>query len=618
MQKNQLLKNNGNEIVRILAVDGDEVLYISCNKEKKGMPQWVSASMFSGYMPCQEEEVQQLWGIGLADEGELEAKERKTALWRYAVIAPVLSFLEDDRLRTEAIRRAAEQNHITKQTVRSYLQTYLIFNNVYALVPKKRTAKEKTLSDDEKNIQWAINKYYYNRKKNSLNFAYKMMLSKKYTDDEGRLLQKYPSFNQFRYWYSKNKKLLTYYISRNGMSDFMRNDRVLLGDNAQVFASAPGTAMADSTVLDLYVVSDDRTQVVGRPTLSVIVDAYSYLCLGYSLSWEAGEFSLRDLMCNVIADKKEHCKKFGIMISEEEWPNNKLPGIIITDRGADYAGYTYSQLAELSVHIQNLEGYRADKKGPVEKFFDLVQNYFKPHLKGAGVVAPEYNQRGSYFGDYKESSCLTLKETETILLRCIIHYNTKHLIENFPYTQEMIEMGVKPYANDIWKYGVENLRGCNLIDGISQEELVLTLLPRTTGKFSRYGLKVNGMRYFCEGFIERCLQGGETVVTFDKNDVSFVWLYEKGKYTRFELIDSRFKDMDLFQVQELKARQKELVECGRHESLQSDVELIKHIQTIKKNAVHDGKPKTKNMKDARKAAREEKHINHAKEAGLHD
>ncbi|MFG6329168.1 MAG: Mu transposase C-terminal domain-containing protein [Lachnospiraceae bacterium] len=618
MQKNQLLKNQKNEIVRVLAVDGDEVLYISCNKGRKEMPKWASSLLFSGYLPCKEEELQQLWEIKIANEDEMEVQDRNIARCRYAVIAPVLTFLEDERLRAEAIGRTAEQNHITKQTVRNYLRRYLVFSSVSALVPKKRTAKEKPLSDDEKNIRWAVNKYYYSRKKNSLNFAYKMMLAKKYTDDEGRLLQKYPSFNQFRYWYSKNKKLLTYYISRNGMSDFMRNDRVLLGDNAQVFAAAPGTAMADSTVLDLYVVSDDRTQVIGRPVLSAVVDAYSYLCLGYSLSWEAGEFSLRDLMCNVIADKKEHCKKFGIEISENEWPNNKMPGIIITDRGADYVGHTYSQLAELSVHIQNLEGYRGDMKGQVEKFFDLCQNYFKPHLKGAGVVAPEYNQRGSYFGNYKESSCLTLKETETILLRCIIHYNTKHLIEHYPYTKEMLGMGVKPYANDIWKYGVENLRGCNLIDGVSQEKLILTLLPRTTGKFSRHGLKVNGMRYFCEGFIERCLQGGEAVVTFDKDDVSFVWLYEKGKYTRFELIESRFKDMDLLQVQGLKARQKELVESGRHESLQSDVELIGHIQTIKKNAVHDGKPKTKNMKDARKAAREEKHINHAKEAGLHD
>lgn len=427
------------------------------------MPRWGPFPLFSEYVPCPEAELQRSWGIELPDESGLGAKDKQTARIRYAIIAPVLTFLGDDRLRAETIARVAEQNSLTKQTVRAYLQKYLIFNNISALVRKYRTVKEAALGEDQKNIRWAINKYYYSRKKNSLNFAYKMMLAERYTNEEGRLAGQYPSFNQFRYWYSKNKKSLTYYISRDGMSDFMRNNRVLLGESVQAYAAAPGLGMADSTVLDLYVVSDDRTQVVGRPVLSVIVDAYSSLCLGYSLGWEAGEFSLRDLMCNVIADKKEHCRKFGIEISENEWPSHKLPGIIITDRGAEYAGYTYSQLAELSVQLQTLEGYRADQKGPVEKFFDLLQNYFKPHLKGAGVVAPQYNQRGSYFGDYKECSCLTLREAETILLRCIIHYNTRHLIEKFPFTDKMVSLGVKPYACDIWKYGIENLRGCNLI-----------------------------------------------------------------------------------------------------------------------------------------------------------
>ena len=50
--------------------------------------------------------------------------------------------------------------------------------------------------------------------------------------------------------------------------------------------------------------------------------------------------------------------------------------------------------------------------------------------------------------------------------------------------------------------------GANLI-GVTAQELTLTLLPRTTGKFSRYGLKVNKMRYHCDGYTERCLKGGK-------------------------------------------------------------------------------------------------------------
>lgn len=163
-----------------------------------------------------------------------------------------------------------------------------------------------------------MNKYVYSRKKNSLYTAYKLMLKDKYTDSSGVLAETYPSFNQFRYWYAKNKNYMNYYIGREGKTGFMRKDRVLVGDNVQAFAAAPGVGMADSTVIDLYVVSDDRSRVAGRPILSALLDGYSYLCLGYSLGWEGGEYSLLSLMVNVVTSKKEHCRKFGIEISEDE------------------------------------------------------------------------------------------------------------------------------------------------------------------------------------------------------------------------------------------------------------------------------------------------------------
>ena len=57
-----------------------------------------------------------------------------------------------------------------------------------------------------------------------------------------------------------------------------------------------------------------RRRYVGRPILTACVDGYSGLCCGYSLSWEGGVYYLRSLMLNVIADKKERCRKFGIDI----------------------------------------------------------------------------------------------------------------------------------------------------------------------------------------------------------------------------------------------------------------------------------------------------------------
>lgn len=506
MRKNELLRKGGS-IIRILAAEGDEVLCIPCRGTGSPMPGWCRASDFEDYSPCSEDELQEALGMELVPEDGLKPDERNTARQRYTIIAPVLGCLEDEKIRAQMIGQTAKEHGVTKQTVRNYLKMYLTYNSLSALVPKHRRAKEKPLTEDEKNIRWAVNKFVYSRKKNSLNTAYKMMLKEKYTDSDGVLVDEYPSFNQFRYWYAKNKNYMSYYIAREGKSGFMRNHRVLVGDHVQAFAAAPGVGMADSTIMDLYVVSDDRSRVVGRPVLAALLDGYSYLCLGYSLGWEGGEYSLQSLMVNVVTDKKEYCRKFGVEIKEDEWPS-ALPGCIVTDRGSDYAGSTYGQLAELGVKIINLEAYRADEKGVVEKFFDTIQNFFKPYLKGAGVVAGEYLQRGSYFGDYKEKSCLTLREFETILIRCIIHYNSRRIISSFPFTEDMIRLGIKPYSSCIWKYGIENLRGCNVLPAITKEQVILTLLPRTSGSFSRFGLKVNGLRYFCEGFFERCLEAG--------------------------------------------------------------------------------------------------------------
>lgn len=81
--------------------------------------------------------------------------------------------------------------------------------------------------------------------------------------------------------------------------------------------------------------------------------------------------------------------------------------------------------------------------------------------------------------------------------------NSQRIHENFQYTEEMLSKNIKPYANEIWNYGLGQT-GSNLME-IGREQLVMTLLPRAVGKFSRYGLKVNKMRYHHENYVEKYL-----------------------------------------------------------------------------------------------------------------
>ena len=265
-------------------------------------------------------------------------------------------------------------------------------------------------------MRWGLNKFYYTQHKNSLSTAYTMTMRAKYCDKNGVLLPKYPSIHQFRYFEKKHRRLQTYYISRDGIKDYQKNHRPLLGDGVQEFASHVGVGMLDATVCDIYLVNESGG-VVGRPILTACIDAYSGLCCGYALSWEGGTYSLRGLMLNVITDKQEYCRQCGISIRKEEWTCDKLPGTLVTDMGSEYISETFGQIAELGVTLINLPAYRPELKGPVEKFFDLIQGYFKPHLKGKGVIEPDFRQRGGH--DYRRDACLTMRQFEQIIDKII-------------------------------------------------------------------------------------------------------------------------------------------------------------------------------------------------------
>ncbi len=99
--------------------------------------------------------------------------------------------------------------------------------------------------------------------------------------------------------------------------------------------------------------------------------------------------------------------------------------------------------------------------------------------------------------------------------------------------------------------------GANLI-AVQNKELVLTLLPRTTGRFDRTGLKVNRLRYYCEGYTEQYLSGSIVTVAYNPEDVTFVWVLENGIYTEFNLIESRFEGKDLGAVKELQDSQRNI------------------------------------------------------------
>ena len=574
MQKNELYFKD-DSIVRVLALKEDYVLIIDCVRRK--MPHWENISFFVGWQQCAQENLYRFTNIVIPEIDSLLPESRKKAYERYTMIAPILQLLPNEQKRCEMISAIAINENISKQTLRKYLCLYLSFQNVAILSPKDNKS-DKSLTDDEKNMRWGLNKFYYTCHKNSLKTAYTMMLKAKYCDGNGELAEGYPTFNQFRYFYRKRKNTQTYYISRNGLTNYQRNNRPLLGDRIQEYAKAPGMGMLDSTVCDIYLINE-QGGIIGRPILTACIDAYSSLCCGYSLSWEGGMYSLRQLMINVVTDKQDLCRKYGITIQQQEWDSSLCPGVLVTDQGTEYKSANFEQIAELGVKVVNLPVYRPELKGSVEKFFSVIQDLFRPYLKGKGLIEPDFQERGAH--DYRKDACLTLEQFEKVLIRCIIYYNSQRIIENFPYTDDMLKNKVSPYANDIFTYG-KNLEGTNLVK-VNKRQLMLTLLPRTTGKFTRSGLIVNHVRYKNPNYAEKYLSGGNATVAYNPDNSSFVWLVDKGNFIEFELIENRYRSKKFSEIETMQTQKKEIIKSVQENNTQAKINLASHIEAIVSN-----------------------------------
>ena len=118
MNKNDLLRQGGN-FIRVIEMDGKSPLIIDCIK--KTMPVWVKLEQLEGYSKCTTKELCQATGFSISDIDTLDSEQRKTMYEHYTMIAPILPYIADEKVRAQLIRSVAEEHDISTQTIRSYL-----------------------------------------------------------------------------------------------------------------------------------------------------------------------------------------------------------------------------------------------------------------------------------------------------------------------------------------------------------------------------------------------------------------------------------------------------------------------------------------------------------------
>ena len=550
---------------RVLEITNDLVLVVDCNFVR--MPYWINKKELSDFKKIEECEFLKEKNIEFQDYECYNIQDRKKIQDKYASICPVLAVLTDERDRSDTINYQAEKNGLNRKTIIRRLYLFLVYQDIriYSWTKKEN---QKDLSNDEKNYRYILNKYFYTRQKRTLVNCYLYLLKEKYTEN-GRILEKHPSIHQFRYFYYKTKKLDSYFISREGRSEYDRNIKPLLGKVRNIFNTV-GYGMVDNTTLDLYVLDDnDKPR---RPIFSAMVDAYSGLCLGFAVSFEGGETLLKKLITNVNTNKVQYCSSLDIQIDENDWPHKGLPQTIITDNGSDFVSKSFTQLTELGITIQTNKSHYPQMKPNIERFFGVLQSIFKPYLFNVGVV-----NKNNFPDNPQKRAVLNLQEIEKILCRSIIHYNSKK-IQNLPFGKE----DLLPHSNSIFLDNYVSYP--NTFITVPNELLKITMMKRSIGKFTRFGLKFGKFYYKAYDFINEFLAGNQSIiVAFDEKDISKIYGNSRGFWVEFEIIDEFFNNKNLFEAEEIVKknllRQREF----KIEEHISEIKLAESIEDIVKS-----------------------------------
>lgn len=586
--KNQIIKKE-DIIYRILDVKNNKYLLVNCKKLR--MPFWLDIKEVSDYEVIEESDFLKLLNIDICNYDDLDNVDKKITNDRFGSISLLINSVGDFHKRNELLKLCSNSYGVSIETIRSRLWNYLVFQNICILAPYK-SDELKEVSNDEVNFKWALNKYYYNGLELSLMETYRRLLKDKYCDIEGNLVDNFPSYRRFYYYFKKFNSKTNELISRKGKGKFLRDYRPLLGDGVRDYCRTIGFGMFDSTVCDIYLINEVG-ELIGRPVLTACVDAYSSMCLGYSIGWVGGVPSLKKLVMNIVEDKKTLCSKYDIEIEEKDWINkNLLPHKFITDRGRDYLSENFSQLTDLGIEIINLPPYRPDLKGIVEKFFDLVQSTYKKALGDKGVIFSDFQERGSV--DYRLKATLTLEQFEKIILNCIVHYN-KGIMVNLPY--ELVGK-CEPFPNEIFNYMIT--QSDDTFIKTNNDIVEKTLLPRCEAQFKRTGLIVNGIRYKNICCMDRYLDDEKVLVAYNPNDVSKIWLIEKGNYIEFDLIEKFLRGKTLEEVESIKNEKNKVINDSKVKSVKSKIKIQNVLDEIIDSIDNDVVVDTKNVRKNRK------------------
>ncbi|MHB1758147.1 MAG: DDE-type integrase/transposase/recombinase [Leptospirillum sp.] len=264
----------------------------------------------------------------------------------------------------------------------------------------------------------------------------------------------------------------------------------------------------DHTELDIELVASDNMKSIGRPWLTLMIDAFSRRVVGFYLTFD--EPSYRSCMI-VLRDCVRRFKR--------------LPQTLVLDNGKEFSSVSFEGLlANYEIEKKSRPPAKARFGGVCERFFGKTNTELLYNLAGNTQITKNVRQVTKSVNP-KNLAIWTLPELHRVL--------EKYLFEIYPSLDHpaLCDSPQAVFEKHLFLGGEREHR----LIPFSEEFRIRTMptSPKGTGKVNaNTGIQVQYIRYWHDSFRNPEVAGQSVPVRYDPEDASVIYAFVKGRWVQ--------------------------------------------------------------------------------------
>ena len=381
-------------------------------------------------------------------------------------------------------------SHIRKDTLNKRGRPH---KNKFELLSKY---SGKNITDhDRENIFKSFKSYCLKTNPRPITHAYKAMLAENYAKEIERAeiykeIPPVPSLPQYRYWIKKLINSDEILKKQVGERKYALQRRAILS-SAVNNNHYPGTCYEiDATIADTHIVSEHRRNYcIGRPTIYAVTDKASRMIVGIHVSLEHASWkAARQALVNSFTSKVDYCMRYGVEITDAQWPCHHLPYSLLCDRGEMISEKAASAVVPY-MHLKIAPPYRADFKGIVERRFGIFNEELLHHLDG--TTKGKYQIRGEI--DPRINAVYTLNQITNLIIQEVLTHNSRIYKSLAKETTMLIKHDLSPTPLNYWN--IHTHENMHQLKSHDEADIRAKLLPKYTAYITSKGIEVNSLFY---------------------------------------------------------------------------------------------------------------------------